>query len=144
MRKLSLFVIPLILLSACDREKTYIVGEDAFCIGLEETSPEKVYCVDANDTPINGNVTEYRANGTILREMTIKDGYENGMEREYYENGNLHVETNVVDGNADGLSKLYNEDGTLYMELEWVNGNTTNIKVYDPSGNIISSSDLVD
>ena len=138
MKKL-LFIIPLLLLVACEKEKTYVVGEDAFCTGLEETSPENVFCVDEKNNPINGIVIEHYTNGNILRKMAIRDGFENGIEREYYENGNLHVETNVVNGSADGLSKLYNEDGKLYMEMMWVNGEVTDMKVYDEYGNVITS-----
>ena len=140
MKKSLLFIVPLLLLSACGNEKTYVVGEDAFCTVLEDTSSESVYCVDGNDKPINGIVVEYFENGNILREMTIRDGRENGMEREYYQNGNLRVETNVVNSHADGLSKLYNEDGKLYMEINWVDGNATEVKVYDDSGNVITSN----
>lgn len=141
MKKFLLFFIPLLLLSACNREKTYTVGEDAFCTGLEETSTEKVYCVDAKDAPINGMVIEYYPNGGVLREMTIRDGRENGIEKEYYKNGKLRVVANIINGEADGLSKLYNENGKLYMELNWVDGEAQDIKVYDENGNIITSDD---
>ena len=127
---------------ACDYEKTYVVGEDAFCKGLAETDPENVFCVDEQDKPINGIVIEYYATGKVLRKMTIRDGVENGIEHEYYENGKLYVETNVVNGRADGLSKIYNENGKLYMEMTWVDGNAINIKVYDESGNVIASDDV--
>ncbi len=139
MKKVLLFILPLLVLAACDHEKTYIVGESAFCKGLEETSAESVYCIDEKDQPINGRVIEYFENGNVLREMTIRDGRENGIEREYYENGKLRVETNVINSQADGLSKLYNEDGKLYMEINWVNGNAEDIKVYDGSGNVIQT-----
>ena len=139
MKKLLLFIIPLLVLAACGNQKKYVVGETAFCKGLEETSLEKVYCVDSLDVPINGKVVEYYSNGKKLREMTIRGGYENGIEREYYETGKLRVETNVIDGKADGLSKLYDENGKLYMEMTWVNGDATNIKVYDKSGKVIAS-----
>jgi antitoxin component YwqK of YwqJK toxin-antitoxin module len=141
MKKLFLFMIPLLLLSACNSEKTYIVGEDAFCTGLADTDPESVYCVDAKEAPINGIVIEYYESGKVLRKMTIRNGRENGIEKEYYENGNLRVETNVVDGSVYGLSKLYNEDGKLYMEINWDNGNATQMKVYDESGKVVASTD---
>ena len=141
MKKSLLFIIPLLLLSACGQEKTYIVGETAFCKGLADTDTEPVYCVDEKDQPINGMVIEYYASGKVLREITMRNGRENGIEKEYYENGNLRVETNVVDGHTTGLSKLYNEDGKLYMEMNWVDGNATDIKVYDESGNVITSAE---
>ena len=139
MKKSLLFIIPLLLLSACD--KKYNVGKDAFCTGLADTDPESVYCVDDENKPINGIVIEHYESGKILRKMTIIEGRENGIEKEYYENGTLRVETNVVDGNADGLSKLYNENGKLYMEINWDKGKATNMKVYDESGKVVASSD---
>jgi len=139
MKKFTLFIIPLLLLSACSSEKTYTVGEDAFCTGLADTDPESVYCVDEQNAPINGKVIEHRENGTVLREMTIRDGRENGIEKEYFEDGKLHVETNVLDGNAHGISKMYNENGKLYMEIDWDNGTAKTIKVYDENGNVIAT-----
>lgn len=139
MKKSLLFIIPLLLLSACGREKTYTVGENAFCTGLADTDPESVYCVDENNAPINGIVIEHRENGTVLREMTIRNGRENGIEKEFFENGKLHVETNVLEGNAHGLSKIYNENGKLYMEIDWDNGNAKEIKIYDENGKVIAS-----
>jgi len=141
MKKSFLFIIPLLLLSACGQEKIYVVGENAFCKGLENTDTEPVYCVDEKDKPINGMVIEYYPSGKVLREITMRNGRENGIEKEYYENGNLHVETNVVDGQATGLSKLYNEDGKLYMEMKWLDGTATDLKVYDEYGNVISSAE---
>lgn len=140
MKRLLLLFIPTLCLVACDGEKTYTVGEDAFCTGLEETSPDTVYCVDGQEQPINGLVQEYYPSGNIWREMNIKDGRENGEAREYFENGRLHVVANVVDGRVTGVSQLYNEDGKLYMEMNWVNGEAQDIKVYDESGNIIQTS----
>lgn len=139
MKRNLLFVIPLLMLTACGREKTYVVGETAFCTGLEDSNPESVYCVDDKDAPINGIVIEHFENGNIHREMTIKNGRENGLEKEYYEDGTLRVETNAVDGRAVGGSKLYNPDGKLYMEMNWVDGTATDIKVYDDAGNIVAT-----
>ena len=141
MKKLLLFIVPALILSACNSEKTYIVGEDAFCVGLEETSEEMVFCKDAQDKPITGIVIEHYASGKILREMHIKDGRENGIEKEFYENGNLRVVSDVLDGRANGLSKLYNEDGKLYMEMNWENGEAKDIKVYDAQGNVIATQE---
>ncbi len=138
MKRSFFFFIPLLLLSACSNEKTYIVGKDAFCTGLADADLETVYCVDAKDVPINGVIVEYYESGKVFRKMTIINGQENGIEKEYYENGNLRVETNVVDGYADGLSKLYNEDGKLYMEINWDKGNATQMKVYDESGKVVA------
>ena len=141
MKRLLLFIVPILILSACSSEKTYVVGEDAFCTGLEETSEEMVFCKDAQDNPINGIVIEHYASGKVLREMHIKDGRENGIEKEFYENGNLRVVSDVVDGRATGLSKLYNEEGKLYMEMTWENGEAKNITVYDNKGNKIATQE---
>lgn len=141
--KKALLFFPLLLLSACSNEKTYIVGEDAFCKGVANTDIEDVFCVDSKDAPVNGLVIEYYENGKVLREMHIKDGRENGTEKEYYENGNLRVVAEVKDGKADGPSKLYNENGKLYMEIDWVNGTATKIQIFDDAGNIISVAENI-
>ena len=143
MKKTSLFFIPLLLLWACSNEKTYTVGENAFCTGLADTEIEDVFCVDDKDMPINGLVIEYYENGNVLREMHIKAGRENGIEKEYYENGNLRVVAEVKDGKADGPSKLYNENGKLYMEIDWANGTATKIRIFDDAGNVISAAENI-
>ncbi len=143
MKKILLFLMPLLLVSACSSEKTYVVGENAFCTGLADTDIEDVFCVDDKNTPINGIVIEYYENGEVLREMHIKDGLENGTEKEYYSNGNLRVVTEIKNGKADGQSKLYNENGKLYMEIDWVNGTATKIQVFDESGNVISMAENI-
>lgn len=142
MKKTLLFIIPLLLLGACEHEqKTYIVGETAFCKGLEDDDREPVYCVDEKDRPINGMVIEYYASGKIHRELTLRRGRENGIEKEYYENGNLHVETNVVNGESQGLSRIYHENGNLHMEMNWVGKSATDFKMYDEQGKQLSLVD---
>ena len=143
MKKALLFVIPLLFLAACDRQKTYVVGEDAFCTGLADTDIDPVLCVDAKDSPINGFVIEYDQNGNLAREITVRNGRENGIEKEYHKNGNLHIVTNVVDGRAVGVSQVFNEDGSLYMEMTWVEGVATDIKIYDESGKVVANIDKI-
>lgn len=137
--KKIIFLLPILAVCACNKTQTYTVGTDANCSGLEESSPDPVFCTDTNGNPINGIVKQYYENGNIWREMTIKNGKENGTEREYYENGKLHVVANVVDGKTDGLSKLYNPDEKLYMEINWKNGEMIDAKVYDENGNVIET-----
>lgn len=137
MNKFLLLVIPAILLTACGKQETYVVGENAVCTGLEETSSEKVFCKDLEGNAITGLVVQHYENGNVLREMTIKKGQENGIEKEYYENGNLKVEANIKNGSPIGESKLYHENGKLHMVIKW-NGEDADItKVYDESGNLI-------
>ena len=132
-------LLPILMICACDNTKTYVVGEDANCIGLADTDMEPVFCKDKKDKPINGIVKQYYESGSLWREMTIKDGRENGVEREYYENGTLHVIANVKNGKTEGLSQLYNEDGKLHMELNWHDGEVESAKVYDNDGNEIQT-----
>ena len=137
MKKLLLFVIPAVLLSACGQNKKYVVNETAFCSGLEETSEEKVFCKDSDGNALNGLVVQYYENGNVWREMTIKYGQENGLEKEYYENGNLRVEAMVKNGETYGTSKLYHENGKLHMIINW-NGKEADIKkIFDENGNEI-------
>ena len=113
--KKIIFLLPILAVCACNKTQTYTVGTDANCSGLEESSPDPVFCTDTNGNPINGIV------------------------KQYYENGKLHVVANVVDGKTDGLSKLYNPDEKLYMEINWKNGEMIDAKVYDENGNVIET-----
>nr|MBQ0091604.1 lipoprotein [Candidatus Enterousia merdequi] len=141
--KKILFLLPgLLILAGCNNTKTYVVGEDAICSGLEETDVNPVVCADQDGNLINGLVKQYYENGNVWREMNIKDGRENGTEREYYENGKIHVIANVVNGKTEGISKLYNEDGVLHMEMDWQNGEVKSIKIYDENGKIIQEKQM--
>lgn len=139
MKKSLSILFSLLLLAACDGEKTYVVGKNALCSGLDESSDESVFCIDSEKNPINGRVLQYYDNGKIFREMTIRGGRENGIEREFYENGNMHVVANVVNGKTDGESILYNEDGSINMKIYWKSGVLESVSVYDENGNIIES-----
>ena len=131
MKKILLFVLPAVLLSACGKHETYVVGENAVCTGLEETSPEKVFCKDLDGNAISGLVIQKYENGNIWREMTIKMGQENGIEKEYYENGNLKVYA----------SKLYHENGKLHMIIKWHGEDAEIVEIHDENGNLIKSTE---
>ena len=141
MKKFLLFVIPAILLSACGKHETYVVGETAVCTGLEETSPEKVFCKDLDGNAISGLVIQKYENGNIWREMTIKMGQENGIEKEYYENGNMKVYANIKNGNAIGTSKLYHENGKLHMIIKWNGEDAEIVEIHDENGNLLKPSE---
>ena len=136
MKKILLFILPALVLSACD--KTYTVGKDVTCSGLEDSSEEVVFCKDKHDKPVNGTVIQYYENGKKQREMQLKGGYENGLEKEYYENGNLKVEANIENSNPVGISKLYYENGQLQMVLNFVSDKDMQIvEFYDENGTLI-------
>lgn len=141
MKRILLLGLVLTVLCGCDVKKEFVVGQDAFCVGLEETSNESVFCKDAKGYPINGRVIQYYANGNVYREMTIRQGKENGPEKEYYENGNLKVELTVKNGVADGKAFAYNEDGKLYMETVWKEGKIFTAKVYDANGEVTANTE---
>ena len=141
MNKILFLGLGLIVLCGCDIKKNFVVGQDAFCVGLEETSTEPVFCKDAKGYPITGKVIQYYQNGNVYREMTIRQGKENGLEKEYYENGNLKVELNVKNGVADGKAFAYNEDGKLYMETVWKEGKISTAKVYDANGEVTANTE---
>ena len=139
MKKFILMILPIFMLSACDFGKKYTVGTDAFCVGLEQDSGESVFCKDANGQPLNGMVVQYFADGKIAREITVKNGRENGVEKEYYENGNLKVYAIIKNGFPVETSKLYHKNGQLHMIVKWTDAGARIIKIYDESGNVISS-----
>lgn len=137
--KKILFMIPVMVLGACNGEKTYVLGQDAFCTGTKENSEETIFCIDTENNPINGILVEKYQNGNIFRKIHMKNGHEDGLKQEYYESGKLKLTTNMVDGRVSGTNKLYGEDGKLYMEIVWDNGNATSVKVYDKDGKVVAT-----
>lgn len=137
MKKILLLTLPAIILCACNKVQKYTLNTDAFCVGLEETSEESVFCKDANGNPLNGLVIQYFADGAIAREITVKAGRENGVEKEYYPNGNLKIYATIKDGSPVGVSKLYHENGKLHMVIKWKNNEPDVKKIYDEFGNKI-------
>lgn len=135
MKKILFLILPVVLLAACEKE--YIVGKNVTCVGLEDSSQEKVFCKDSKDKPVDGTVIQLNENGKKIREMQMKGGYENGIEKEYYESGNLKVEANIVDGHPVGLGKIYYENGQLQMVLNFDGEDIQIVEVYDESGTSI-------
>ena len=134
MKKVFLFMLPAVLLAACEHVQKYTLNTDAFCVGLEESSDETVFCKDASGNPLNGIVVQYYEDGKIAREITVKYGRENGLEKEYYANGNLKVSANIKEGTPIGKSKLYHENGKLHMIVKWNNNEPEILKIYDENG----------
>ena len=138
MKKILLLTLPAILLCACEKVQQYTLNTDAFCVGLEETSTESVFCQDASGNPLNGLVVQYFEDGKVAREVTVKNGLENGLEREYYTNGNLKVSATIKQGAPTGVSKLYHENGKVHMIIKWKDNKPDIRKIYDESGKLIS------
>jgi hypothetical protein len=71
---------------------------------------------------MNGLAINYYENGKIQNEINYKDGQKDGRVTWNYEKGNLYRETHYVEGEIDGVQKLYYEDGKLMAEVPYVKG----------------------
>lgn len=72
---------------------------------------------------------KYRANGTLLAEITMKDGKYNGIARNYYENGQVSNEFIYKDGKQNGSCRIFYTDGKLNSTIQFLNGKKEGLHV---------------
>lgn len=113
---------------------------------------------------VEGPFKKYYINGVLQMEGNVADGkrtgtwkeyYNNGKQKsvygyalnemdgdykEYWDNGNLMTQATYVKGKIDGKWEDYDTDGKLYSESVYEKGRLRDLKFYDKSGKVISSS----
>lgn len=128
MRSPFLFLLlPILILQAC----TQFSSKPA-----EPESEKKSFRInDDGDTVL----INYRANGTKISEITIKNGTNHGLCINYYENGNIKNEISYVNGYKNGRVTWNYENGKLYRESEYVNDELEGIqKKYYEDGKLMA------
>lgn len=82
-----------------------------------ETESDKRFRINEQGDTVLMN---YRKNGKLLSEVTIKNGMQNGLCLNYYENGNIQNEIWYKDGYKKGRVTWNYESGKLYRESTYV------------------------
>lgn len=107
-------------------------------------------------------IQDYRNDGSLLSEHTIRNGIKNGpakifypsgnlktavyynqdekhgIEKRYYDDGSIHQETPYKGGKKDGTQKKYYRDGTLMAEIPYKQGSVIpGTKEYTSSGKLL-------
>jgi hypothetical protein len=81
----------------------------------------------------------YYPDGTLHKEIVMKDGKQTGSFREYFKNGKLFQEVSFVDNQREGLVKKYYDTGILYEETPYAQGKIHGIKKrYRRTGDLMS------
>ena len=84
-------------------------------------------------------VINYRKNGKLLSEVTVKNGLQNGLCLNYYENGKIQNEIWYQDGDKNGRATWNYESGKLYRETPYVDDEIEGIqKIYYEDGKLMA------
>lgn len=82
---------------------------------------------------------EYRDDGSVLSEITVKGGWKHGLAVNYYPDGRIQNEINYMEGRKEGRATTYYESGALYRESYFVNGKLEGIqKRYYENGKLMA------
>ncbi|MCK9618008.1 MAG: hypothetical protein M0R21_09270 [Lentimicrobiaceae bacterium] len=76
----------------------------------------------ANHLKGNNIKRTFRANGTLVSEITINKGKYDGIARNYFENGKVSHEFIYINGKKEGTGKLYYTSGKLNTLIHYVKG----------------------
>lgn len=91
------------------------------CVQESDKSPrvkeeKNKFRIDENGDTVRIN---YRENGTLLSEVTYRDGLRNGLAINFYENGEIKNEIIYKNNNKEGRATWYYENGVLYRETNY-------------------------
>lgn len=100
------------------------------------TAPQSDNVVKEDD-PWNGVRKRYRADGTLLAEVTYKDSIRDGIARNFYANGVVKLEMTYVNGIRHGNSLYYYENGELYQNTPYVDDKKNGVQLKYYPGNIL-------
>jgi hypothetical protein len=81
----------------------------------------------------------YYPDGSLHKEILMKDGKQTGSYREYFKNGKLFQEVNFVNDQREGVVKKYYETGVLYQETPYLHSQIHGVqKKYRRSGGLMA------
>ena len=69
-----------------------------------------------------GIVKQFRKDGSLKAEISVKEGKRHGLSKTYYKNKKPHQEINYENNRKHGIAKTYHENGKLYQETIYDNG----------------------
>lgn len=102
----------------------------------KESDPNKHFRINEQGDTV---VINYRKNGKLLSEVTIKNGFQNGLCINYYESGKVQNEIWYKNGDKNGRATWNYESGKLYRETNYVDDKIEGIqKVYYEEGKLMA------
>lgn len=126
-RRLPVFALILALVAGCNQP-----GQAP----IKESEPVKQFRINEKGDTV---VINYRKNGKLLSEVTIKNGSQNGLCLNYYENGNIQNEIWYKDSDKNGRATWNYESGKLYRETTYVDDEIEGIqKIYYEGGKLMA------
>lgn len=129
----------------------YPSGNMAATISYKKGEPDGVYKkVFEDGTPkLEGNATagkytgllkEYHNNGKLKSSYNYIDGELSGDFKEFHYNGQPMTVATYVNGKIEGKYQDFDVDGKVFSESLYEKGRLRDLKFFDKTGNIISSS----
>lgn len=96
------------------------------------------YVMRWHDLPFTGVAVEYAPDGSVISEITYKEGQECGLSRSWYPNGQIEFEANY--GEAGGMTTVrqWHPNGQLHKLMTSKMGTMISSQEWDALGNEIT------
>lgn len=138
MKKITYFLVFIILLSACNRAKKVV--EETYSNGNPKV--EKYYKGEGASKEMVKEV-RYYSNKQTQMEGEYKDNKRNGDWVYYYENGNKWSEGSFLEGLDDGTRIVYYENGQKRYNGKYDKGKQVGIwQFWDETGKLLKEVDF--
>jgi antitoxin component YwqK of YwqJK toxin-antitoxin module len=134
--KLPLLLI-IILFAACDHVNNVknAVGKKVQASNSQQVKEEKPKKQSKKD----GLVVNKRKDGSVLSEITLKEGKMHGPAKDFYADGTLHAEFSYVDGLLEDELKWYHKNGKLYKITPYLHGKIHGTeKIHNTEGKLMA------
>ena len=89
-----------------------------------------------NGKAFTGVSVEYYSDGTLRSEIPYIDGLAEGTARDFYQDGTLRSESEYRRNEQHGVSREWYKDEKLKLEAHCEFGIATQVKMYDPTGEL--------
>ncbi len=145
-RNIQLVIILLILLASCARsrpearDQEYRLNDNGDTIYIYHKKDGTLLSeVTIKNGLRNGFSWVYYPNGKVKKMITYKYDLKQGLSEWYYENGQLFQQTPYLNDKIHGVRKKYHKDGWLMAEIPYENGEPIpGTREYISSGELIN------
>ncbi|UII22000.1 toxin-antitoxin system YwqK family antitoxin [Fulvivirga ligni] len=105
--------------------RTYLLSLFVLLMACEPTTKKES---KSQKRPENGEMKQYRADGSVKTLITYKNGKKNGVSKNFYENGKVRQQVEYVDNIKHGTAITYYESGKKFQVTPYVDGKITGVR----------------
>lgn len=116
MKKISLSLFAIVLLSACQE-----VGRSIVIEARQENSDSAAETVEKK-RPTSGKISQVSEQTQIKSEINLKDGIKEGEAKSFYPSGELWKKVTYKNGQLHGLAEVYDKAGNLKRSVGYKAG----------------------